>query len=259
MSTERDLLTSRIILRAIFPVIKVVVAEDPKFTKKFSGVSASIQFVGNYNGEQVGAAIVFTDGAVEIEQGIIEKPDLTFRFKTIEKMNAMLAGKLAVPRIKGLGNFGLLLKSLALLMRLKILLPTTRPSAPADKRLKVKMIIYMITTALSQYNKGGDPQMTAWTAKQPDRIYQMSLDSDEDIAAYVRVKAGKTKAGRGHYKRRRPFVHMKFKDVDSALAVFLKDADFVEALGRDYVFIEGAPEYAANLNDFMQRIQAMVS
>ncbi len=259
MSTERDLLASKIILRAIFPVMKVVVNDDPKFKKKFSGLSAKIQFVGKYNGEDMGAALVFNNGALEIEQGVLDNPDLTFSFKTIEKMNAMLAGKAAVPKIKGFYKIGLLVKALSLLMRLKILLPSSRPTKPLDKQLKVKMVVYMITTALSQYNKGGDPDMVAWTTKQPDRVYQMSVGGGGDIAAYVRVKAGKTKAGRGLYTRRRPFVHMKFADVDGALAVFLKDVEFVEGLSKGYVFIEGAPEYAANLNDFMQRIQAMVS
>jgi hypothetical protein len=32
----------------------------------------------------------------------------------------------------------------------------------------------------------------------------------------------------------------------------------VEAVGKEFVTIEGSPEYGSNLNDFMQRIQAMV-
>ena len=39
-------------------------------------------------------------------------------------------------------------------------------------QLEVKLTVYMITAALSQYNKGGDPEMERWTARQPDRIYQ---------------------------------------------------------------------------------------
>ncbi len=160
--------------------------------------------------------------------------------------------------IKGLKHIRLLARVVSLLLAMKILLPTARPKTPDKKRLKVKMIIYMITTALSQYNKGGDPAMVAWTKKQPDRVYQMSVDKEEDMAGYVRVKAGKTKAGRGFYTRRRPFVHIRFAGVDEALPILLNDIAFVEAVGRNLVTIEGSPEYGANLNDFMQRIQALV-
>ncbi|MCP4130144.1 MAG: hypothetical protein GY754_03905 [bacterium] len=259
MATERDLLATRIFLRAVFPVMKVVISDDPKMKKKFEGVTGTIQFVGKYNGEDVGAALVFNDGALEIAQGISENPDITFKFKTIEKMNAMLAGKPVIPGIKGFKNFGLLMKTFALLMSLKIMMPNAKPKVYEKKKLKVKMVIYMITTALSQYNKGGDPDMQRWTSKQPDRVYQMSVSSEEDLAAYLRIKAGKSKAGRGMYTRRRPFVHMKFTDVDGALAVFLNEAEFVESLAKGYIEIIGAPEYGANMNDFMQRIQGMIS
>jgi hypothetical protein len=114
------------------------------------------------------------------------------------------------------------------------------------------MTIYMITTALSQYNKGGDPEMVRWTSKQPERIYQMSVDN-EDIAAYLRVKAGKTKAGRGFYKKRRPFVHMRFNGIDGALPVILNEVK------NESLRVEGSPEYGRDVGDFMMRIQNMIT
>ncbi len=260
MSTKRDLLTSRIILRAIFPVFKVLISDDPKINKMFKGVTGKVQFVGDYNGEPVGAALIFTNGNLEIEQGLCEKPDITFSFKTIERMNAMLAGKPAFPpKVKGWTNFSLLFKVLMLLLGVTILLPTKRPKAPEKKKLKLKLIIFMITTALSQYNKGGDEEMVAWTKKQPDRVYQFSVETEEDIAAYIRIKAGKSKAGRGFYKKKRPFVHFKFASVESAMPVLLNDIEFVQALAENYVTVEGSPEYGANLNNFMMKIQGMIS
>ena len=116
----------------------------------------------------------------------------------------------------------------------------------------------MITTALSQYNKGGDPGMERWTSKQPDRIYQFSVEP-EGIAAYLRVRGGQTKAGRGVYQRRRPFVHMRFNGVDGALAVMNKDVEFVEGVEEGMVRIDGSPEYAANLNDYMMRVQTLLT
>ena len=257
-ATEKELMAARIFLRAVFPVMKVVLSDVPSMKAKFSDVQARVQFIANNDGERIGAHLVFDRGEFSVVQGICDNPDITFSFKTVKKMNDMLAGKPVIPSIKGMGKLGLLMKVFGLLLSLKIMMPNKRPKKPEQKRLKVKLAFYMVTTALSQYNKGGDPDMNRWTGKQPDRIYQMSVEN-EDIAAYVRIKAGKSKAGRGLYARRRPFVHMKFHGVDGALAVLLKDAEFVDAVGKGFVTIEGAPEYAAKLNDFMQRIQALVT
>ena len=71
--------------------------------------------------------------------------------------------------------------------------------------------------------------------------------------------AGKTKAGRGTYERRRPFVHFRFQGVDGALPVLLKDVEFVESVERGYAVIDGSPEYSSQLNDFMGMLQGMLT
>lgn len=258
MATERELLAARLFFRAVFPIIKVILQDDPKMKQKFKDVKAEIQFIARDDKDPVGAYLVFNNGEFNVEYGISNNPDITFSFKSVKKMNDMLAGKPVLPSIRGITKFSLLVKVLSLLLSLKILMPNARPGDRMKKKLKVKLSFYMITTALSQYNKGGDPEMVKWTTKQPDRIYQISVDG-EDIAAYLRVKAGNSKAGRGFYARKRPFIHMKFHGVDGALAVLLRDAEFVDAVAKGHVSVEGAPEYAAQLNDFMQRIQAMLT
>jgi hypothetical protein len=258
MATDRELLAARLFFKAVFPIIKVILQDDPKMNRKFQNVKAEIQFTAKDEKGPVGAWLIFNNGEFSVDYGICQNPDITFSFKSVKKMNDMLAGKPVIPSIKGITKFSLLVKILSLLLSLKILMPNARPKDKMKKKLKVKLSFYMITTALSQYNKGGDPDMVKWTTKQPDRIYQISVDG-EDIAAYLRVKAGNSKAGRGFYTRKRPFLHMKFHGVDGALAVLLRDAEFVDAVSRGYVSVEGAPEYAAQLNDFMQRIQAMLT
>ncbi len=257
MATENELLTSRIILRAMLPVMKLIVEDDPKMRKRFEGVSARIQFSADNNGEKIGAYLVFDNGKLEVEQGICDNPTIGFHFNTVAKMNALFTGKMVIPKIKGISKFWLLLKVFSLLLGMKIMMPNVRPSDPESKKLKVKMAFYMITTALSQYNKGGNPEMVKWTTKQPERIYQITVDPE--IAAYLRVKAGKTKAGRGVYAKRRPFVHMHFNGVDGAFPVVMNDVDMVEAMKNGYLSVEGSPEYARDLGDFMVRIQAMVT
>jgi hypothetical protein len=268
---DRQLLRARLFLRATLPVAKVLLEDDPGMKKRFEKVRARVQFLAKGAPEPVGAYLVFgepTDtpdetaagapsAAFRVEQGLCERPDITFTFGSLKKLNDFFAGKTVLPGIKGLRRLALLAKVLRLLLALKLMLPSAQPKDPAKRRLKVKMTIYMITTALSQYNNGGDAEMMSWTSKQPERVYQMLVEPEE-IGAYLRVRGGLTKAGRGVYARRRPFVLMRFHGVDGALAIMNKEVGFIDGVAKGFVRIEGSPEYAANLNDFMMRVQGLL-
>lgn len=262
-TAEQDILIARLFFRAAFPVMKVPLNDDPKMKKLFANQKATVQFSANNGSEKIGAYLTFDNGNFTATEGIAEKPEITLHFSSVDKLNTMLTGGTALPSIKGgLRHFLLLTKVLRLLMSLKLMMPNARPKDPHKQYLKVKMSLYMITTALSAFNKLGDESMQEWTAKQPDRIYQFTVEPYEEergIAAYLRVKAGRTKAGRGVYKRRRPFVHFRFNQVAGAMKVLLKDYEFVEAVEKNCVSIDGSPEYAAQLNDLMAVLQGMMT
>lgn len=258
MSMNKENLAAELYIKAVFPVLKVLLKDDPKTKKRFSNVEASVVIRARYEGGFLGAKLIFNKGELTIEEDPFAAADLVFTFASVKKMNTFLSGGMAIPGIRGFRHIKLLIGFVSMLLKLKLMLPSTRPKDKHLRYLKVKMALYMVSTALSKLNKIGDPEMLEWTERQPDRIYQLSVD-DTDIAVYLRVKAGKTKAGRGFYQRKRSFVHMKFSSVDGALKVLLKDLEFVEAVDKQYVSIEGSPEYASNLNDFMMRIQALTA
>ena len=64
MPLSDEQLTSRIVLRAVLPVIKVMLADDPAVKKAFEGVSGTIQFRAADAEGPVGACLVFEDGAL---------------------------------------------------------------------------------------------------------------------------------------------------------------------------------------------------
>jgi hypothetical protein len=205
--------------------------------------------------------MIFAHGKVTVVQGKAEKPDLTLTFPEIAKMNALLKGGLALPSIKG--RLSLLPNVLSLLMGLKIM---TKDNAKlknlAEKSLKVKCSLYMITRALSQYNKLGDSDMQEFCQRQPDRIYQFRVEQDGNpayIAAYLRIKAGMSKSGHGVYERRSPFVLFRFTSVDGALKILDREVEFVEGVEKGYVETLGSPEYAMYLNDYMAVLQGMLT
>ncbi len=264
---DRQLLRTRLFLRAALPVAKVILEDDPSMKKRFEGVQARVQFIAKRAPEPVGAYLVFGESAeasdqpaatFRVEQGFCERSDITLTFGSVKKLNDFFAGKTVLPGIKGFRRPALLLKVVRLLLALKLMLPTAQPKDPEKRRLKVKMTIYMITTALSQYNNGGDPEMKQWTSRQPERVYQVLVEP-EGIAAYLKVRGGLTKAGRGVYHGRRPFIEMRFNGVDGALAVMNKEVGFIDGVAKGHVRVEGSPEYAANLNDFMMRVQELLT
>jgi len=256
--TDKVMLTNRIVLRSIMPLFKVLHEEDKSPLKKLlSGFDGVIQLA--VKDSDIGAYLEFKNGGLDVIQGIHPGPDIALLFKHAAGMNALFTGGIPVfgGLPKGVWKLPLLMRLVMLLLGLLILMPNVNPKNPAKRELKVKMIMYMITNALSQLNKGGDEDMAAWTLKQPDRIYQMSVDPDGP-AAYLRVKAGKTKSGRGHYGRKAPFVHMRFNGIEGAYRVLAENKDIVTATADGDIRLEGSPEYAGNIGSFMMRIQDML-
>ncbi len=258
---EVELMTATLFFNAAFPVMQVVLEDDPKIKEKFKDVRATVQIGAKDAGGFLACHLDFDNGQVKVVQGPAEKPDIALTFSSVEKMNTMFRGGSSLPSIKGFLKLGLLLKVFSLLMSLKLMAPGSRPAEPGKKALKVKMSLYMITRALSAYNKAGNPEMREWTERQPDRIYQFIVDPypGPGTACYLRVKAGNTKSGHGIYERRKPFVLFHFFSVDGALKVLLKDVSFVEAVESGCVETVGSPEYAMNLNDFMAVLQGMMT
>jgi hypothetical protein len=279
-ATERDITTAKLFFNAAFPVMQVVLEDDPAMKAKFSALKAVVEIGAKNDGDYLACHLVFDTGTVTVAQGPAASPDITLTFPTVAKMNTMFRGGASLPAIKGFGKLGTLIKVFSLLMSLMIMMPKSRPTDPAKQKLKVKMSLYMITRALSTYNKLGDPDMAEWCRRQPDRIYQFIVDkapgaaapgaasraepsvasaAEPEIACYLRVKAGKSKSGHGLYTRRTPFVLFHFSSVAGAMKVLLKDVGFVEGVEQGYVEIVGSPEYAMNLNDYMAILQGMLT
>ena len=258
MATHEDIVTAQLFMNAAFPVLQVLMDEDPGLKgKRFDH---TIQFGAMNDGELLCCHLIFRDGKLEVVQGPAEKADVTMTFSSVEKMNALLKGTgMNLPAMRGNLIVGLRFL-LNYLMRLKIM--TNEPKNDLEKYLKVKCSLYMICRAMSTYNKLGDPDFHEFCQRQPDRIYQFRVEDGQGgtkIACYLRVCQGKSKSGHGVYARRTPFVLFRFTSVDGALKVLNKEEEFVAAAEKGLVETVGSPEYACYLNDYMAIIQAMVT
>ncbi len=260
-ASPQDIMTAKLYYNAAFPTMQVLLDDDYKLKKAFQNYSGVVQVGAKNDGDILACHLNFDNGSVKVKEGPAEKPDLTLTFPSVEKMIALLKGGLAMPGIKG--NLKLLPKFLMLLLGLKIMTkPNDKLKDEGEKALKVKCSLYMITRALSQYNKLGDPDMREFCERQPERIYQFQVEHNgipDYIACYLRIKAGKSKSGHGMYTRRTPFVLFHFYALDGALKVLGKECEFVEAAEKHYVETVGSPEYALYLNDYMAILQAMLT
>lgn len=257
---DESKLKSTLYLRSALPLAKVLRGEHPAvYDKVYYKMNAVVQFCVAGD-DELGTRLLFNDGALDVAFGV-DKSSATvvFEFPTYDALNGFFAGKMGaeyLPKIAPLWRMDVILRVLPLLLELKILDPNNIPKTPQWQALKVKMVLYMITNALSQLNRTGHKDMAHWTSLQPERIYQWTVEGGP--AAYLRVKAGKTKSGRGQYTRRRPFVHMIFPDVAGAFKVLTNQAPLVEAVSKGYVKTEGAMEYSKDIGTFMQQIEVML-
>jgi hypothetical protein len=256
MADQAQELRARIFLRSCLPLIKVVAEERPVYRRFLYKACGVLQFRAK-DSEQA-AFVELSDGAMQVTQGVHEKPDVALNFKNLKDLNTFFAGGMPLFGVSGMFRLPVLLRLLPFLLKLKILLPDAMPSDPAEKALKVKLLLCMVTNALSQLNKGGDAMMVKLVSKSPDRIFQWTVEGGGP-AAYLRMKAGRTKAGRGTYTRRRPFVHMIFKDIDGAFETLTQRVSTVDAVRHGYLRMEGAMEYTKEIGTLMQRIEAITT
>jgi len=267
-ATPQDRLVAQLFFSAAFPVMKVVLQENEKFRKTWENVQAVVQFRGKDEDGDIVCHLVFDNGDFKVVQGECEgKVDMELYFNSISKMVKMFKGSLtSLPDMSSLMKAlfktpKLLVNTLMLLMQLMLMMPTSEPKDDLQKYLKVKMSLYMITTALSVANKLGWEGISGWTKNQPDRIYQFITGdlNNPDVACYFRVKQGKSKAGRGVYERKNPFVLFHFTSIDGALTMLKKEKEFVKCVEDGEAQVIGAPEYGVQFNDIMAVLQDMLT
>lgn len=274
-ASQQDILTAKLFYIAAFPVLKVVIQEEEASRKKWENVKAVVQFRAKDDAGDLVCHLIFDNLDLKVVQGeYAEKPDIEFTFSSVHKMVLMFKGAPAIPDVGSLLKSlaaapALTLNTLMALMKLKLMLPSAKLKTDMQKYLKVKLSLYMITTAMSAANKLGWEGIKNWTI-QPDRIYQFAVGdlANPQVACYLRVKAatkadgtrfGNSKAGRGMYERKTPFVLFHFTSIDGAISVLLKKTEFVESAEKGYVEIIGAPEYGAQLNDIMAILQDVLT
>ena len=155
-------------------------------------------------------------------------------------------------------HFGAFKAFLMTLLKMSSLLSATEPPKDEEtKELMVKCFFYLLSSGISQLNKMGHADIHDWASKSPDRVYAWAVNGYPQISAYLRVKAGKSRAGRGEYKRAMPFFTLRFDSLDSALGILLGTDDMLEAVKKGHLIMDGAPEFGGQIGAYMLEVGAL--
>lgn len=247
---------NKIFLNSVLPLLKVLCQEDEKLSKGFMNKTGSIQISAKDPDGKVGTHFIINEGQWQVVKGVMEQPQVELEFKSIPALNDFFSGKSKkLPKISGFKSPALLIQTFKILLRLSALLGSKDiPTNTMDQFILVKLYFYLLSSGISQLNKEGHPSISKWAKKSPDRVYAWSVDGEEGLNAYIRIKAGKSKAVRGIYKRSKPFFTMRFDSVESALGILLQKEDMLDFTAKGKLMMEGAPEYGAQIGEFMMLI-----
>ncbi len=100
-ATPKDVMTAKLFLNAVFPVMQVLLDDDPKLHAAFQNVTAVVQFGAKEGDSLLACHLLFDCGQVTVAQGPADQPDLTLDVSNHSKMNALLRGGLALPSSRG--------------------------------------------------------------------------------------------------------------------------------------------------------------
>lgn len=256
--SQEDLYSNKIFLNAALPLVKVLATDVPELKKKFEHAHAVIQVSALYPDSpegKVGMHFVVNSGEWLVHTCLAEDPHIELQFKSIEKMNAFFKGKItldAIPKIHGIKKAATLAAFVMTLLKMaNVLGATEAPESEEDQRLLVKCMFYLLTSGISQLNKMGHPEIHEWALKSPDRVYALAVNDHPEVSAFIRVKAGKSRAGRGEYKRAMPFFTLRFDSFKSALGILLGTDDMLASAKSGKLIMDGAPEFGGQIGAFM--------
>ena len=266
MHTQEELYSNKIFFNAALPLIKVIANDVDSLKKQFQNIHAIIQVSAldpDAEGGKIGMHYIVNGDNWEVHLDKVDpNPHVELEFKSIEAMNAFFKGKIGpatLPKMKGIvKHVGAFKAFLMTLLKMSSLLSATEPPKDEEtKQLMVKCFFYLLSSGISQLNKMGHSEIHEWTSKSPDRVYAFAVNDHPEVAAYLRIKEGNSKAGRGEYKRAMPFFTLRFRTFDNALGILLGTDDMLEAVKKGDLIMDGAPEFGGQIGTFMLEVGAL--
>lgn len=264
---ERARIRALVYLNAVLPLVRIVAPARPGLAGVLSGRAGRVDFVAGDDG----ASLSFGAGAIQVHPtsraGSLlvshhrEVRPLTLRFGSHDALCRFFAGKPALPMPSpwlGVTHLREATAAARLLSALRVLEPGDNAGlSPAERALRVRLLLTLVASGLSWLHRAGLPEMSAFAAHSPERVYQWTVEGS-DIATWLRVREGRVHAGAGTWSGRTPFVHFVFADVDAAFAVLTATDSQMTTFRGGAVRTWGSPEYTRKLALLMQKLDELL-
>lgn len=263
MLSQDAIFTNKIFLNAALPLVKTIATDVPSLAKCFEKAHAVIQvsaLCDEVPEGKVGMHFVVNGGTENGTEWLVhtclaKDPHIELQFKSVEALNGFFKGNItldAIPKIHGIKKAGTLISFVRVLLKMSsVLTAKEAPKDPVEQERMVKCFFYLLSSGISQLNKAGHEEIHDWASKSPDRVYAWAVNGYPQVSAYIRVKAGKTRAGRGEYKRAMPFFTLRFDSLESALGILLGTDDMLESVRAGKLIMDGAPEFGGQIGTYM--------
>jgi hypothetical protein len=244
--------------------LKVIATDVPSLRQKVENVEAVVQMSARDGAGKVATQFVIAAGVWTVKNDqAADHPDVELEFASVPALNGFFKGTIkpsTLPRLKGvLSHPGLFVGFMRVLLKMSSLLTAkTPPADPAAQALMVKCFFYLLTSGISQLNKLGHPEVRAWSEPSPDRVYALAVEGQPEVAAYIRIKAGQSRSGRGKYTRSLPFFTLSFDSFESALGILLQTDDMIQATKAKRLVMDGAPEFGAAFGNLLMTVGTYV-
>ena len=256
--TQDDLYAARIFFNSALPLLRVVIESRRELSSAFRGKSFVFQVSALYPrapGGTMATHFVVENGRFTVKVDAVHpSPDIELEFSDLHKFILFFSGRgMPLPRMRGVlknaATFASLLR--ALLLMASLLQASDAPKKLQDQVLLVKLYFYLLPNGISQLNKAGHQKIHQWALQSPDRAYAFAVTGYPALNSYLRVKEGNSKAGRGEYPRCKPFLTLRFDSPRHALDILMSKADMIDYISKQYLTVEGAPEFAALIGEFL--------
>lgn len=253
---------NKLFFNAVLPLLKPIANDVPSLRAAWQKQSGVCEVSCKTDEGHDGVHFLIEKGEWTVKRGCSpEKPDVRLLFSSRKHMNNFFTGKvLPLPKMQGVFSHFSLFRSFfsTLLKMASILGQETAPDNEEERSLLTKCMFYLLSSGISTLNKLGHPAIREWTEKSPDRVYAWSVENRPELSAYIRIKAGNSRAGRGEYTRSMPFFTMCFDSPKSALGILQETDDMIEASSTGRLKMLGGPEFGAQLGDHMMLVGSMV-
>ncbi len=257
MANDATKYSAIVFFKAALPLMKHIATDDPSLAAKFKGVNAVYQISAMDGDTKEGIHFIIKDGEWTTVQGVYDgKIDAGLHFSSLEKFTAFMKGDmLKLPKFI-IGNLGLFVKFMSVLLKMSNLLNTAEP--PKDNEelclFITKLYYLLLSYGISALNKAGEPKISKWIASSPDRVYQWEVEDHPELTAHIRIDHGKSQAVQGACTRCNPFFTMKYDCGYSALQILLDTGDMFDLTANGNLMLIGGPEFGVQLGDAMMTV-----